>query len=1196
MREELKKELGKAKANKVQHLIFATNAQLRIGKDVNGDEKFKSHVGELEKLNEDKKYVENLFIWPRANLEILINRWPWLKHNYFGNPQYPAFVPPQVYFEGYEKGLLPNPLIGRENDIEKVVDFAASPGKKIFLLHGEGGAGKSHFLWAAAEKINASDTNYQIWFYRPLRSPAEAIGEELNESLSYLIVVDDAERYQDDVRLLIEYARLSSGRIKLLLTSRTAGKELVENSIEDQKIFEYDELALGKLSEQNLFDLLTASLGGKSVEHPERIIRELNNNPFLIVMMGKLIKGGEIDPKTLKKQLRANLEKDALSALRGVLEDIQVKHLLLELSAIVPIQPNSKVVLETLSDKLDVKKDVIEDAIDKLIETNVLRKIGSTLRFNPDMVGDIYLATELDEADGDKTTNELFSEWLDVIPEQVATNLAAAARHRENGSAYKVIQDFVSSLVTDTAQTSHAQKKKNLAIIQRFVFLAPNESLDLINAYLDSEETLSRDDYGPIVAALLHIPDFQKKMFDFIVLMIQKEIKGTYSNYEPKGLMKDIASPIEVGLPIAREAIKIFTGIIKQDDCTLEQVALISLAISEALSGSHEYSESYANTLTVGRRTLVLTPQVEEFRNMAMITLESLIKNKNLSFRIYAIDVIENIGHEAQSSSGDLWNRIIQDKSQALDWLREVLSDATYYFINRAEHLLIRIWANNDVYPELSIKAATILRAIPRPPEYLMYSQYVSSDLVIKDFTKLESEAPETGRWHWLVYNRFRHEIKEEDIEDTVKIIAGKYSTEEEVVKFLFELNGMIGDKVNWAYVPMIEVWANYNADCFTKIVLENRINIIPALFHEGFYSATIKRHPEYLEAYGKQLIAEAHPLEVKEVMHFLSMIIQTNPPFSRFFPSLVEITKKSTPNAKATILHKSFFIFGRLEASEKKKVLDILAAALDGEITPGIFDMFSFLFTHAIAWNLDPAELKKFNLKLFDILKGAPIITYDIDEILRGVVVGDAKMFVDFLNYRIEKSEAEKKSPFEFRAIPHEGFGRTLEEFTRYEDFEIILDCVLTWKDRSGFHQFDIENILGHLSSQTSSEHGNYLNHYINKKITDNSKQSLNQAITALYALPLSEDSYATILKIWDAGKKLGLDEKVKSLISHKVISGAFSGQVGEAPPALVNKKDLLLKLKEITPAGTLRNHIDALIKQVEFDIQRWTDGASRY
>src|SRR5665647_2491811 len=81
LRPQLEAELKKAKQNKVDILLFATNADLQIAAD--------GHIGKLEELNKNKKYIGQLFIWQRADLESRINQHPFLKHLYFGDSQEP---------------------------------------------------------------------------------------------------------------------------------------------------------------------------------------------------------------------------------------------------------------------------------------------------------------------------------------------------------------------------------------------------------------------------------------------------------------------------------------------------------------------------------------------------------------------------------------------------------------------------------------------------------------------------------------------------------------------------------------------------------------------------------------------------------------------------------------------------------------------------------------------------------------------------------------------------------------------------------------------------------------------------------------------------------------------------------------------------------------------------------------------------
>ena len=95
LREDVKRELIKAKRNKVNNLFIATNAELRVGTE--------DHIGKLEQLNSDE--VNNLFIYHREKLNLLIDRYPWLKHKYFRVPQHPLFAPYSNYLEESEQNL-----------------------------------------------------------------------------------------------------------------------------------------------------------------------------------------------------------------------------------------------------------------------------------------------------------------------------------------------------------------------------------------------------------------------------------------------------------------------------------------------------------------------------------------------------------------------------------------------------------------------------------------------------------------------------------------------------------------------------------------------------------------------------------------------------------------------------------------------------------------------------------------------------------------------------------------------------------------------------------------------------------------------------------------------------------------------------------------------------------------------------------
>jgi len=126
LHEEIKMNWKAERRIKIQFLLVATNADLRIGTN--------DHVGKLEKLNENKKFVDQLFIWPRANLESKITQYPLLRHNYFGDPQEPTFVPAHVFAES--EPLLKGVFIGREEPINILKEFIQKihPISLLFIL------------------------------------------------------------------------------------------------------------------------------------------------------------------------------------------------------------------------------------------------------------------------------------------------------------------------------------------------------------------------------------------------------------------------------------------------------------------------------------------------------------------------------------------------------------------------------------------------------------------------------------------------------------------------------------------------------------------------------------------------------------------------------------------------------------------------------------------------------------------------------------------------------------------------------------------------------------------------------------------------------------------------------------------------------------------------------------------------------
>ena len=221
LQSQIAEELQKARRQKVDHLIITTNAQLR-------DE----HVARLERLKGRK--LKTLQIWHNEKLTLKLQTHSFLCHYYFGNAQFPAFVPPPVYFPIYEEMLLKASLIGRKDELQEFTKLMLSNKSTIAVLHAPGGYGKSHFLKTTASLLGRR-RKFQILFIRPfLRNLEDAFQDELVTGRSYLLFLDDADRSPVEMQRLIALARTKQN-IKAVLACRTAGLSLVTNELRTQR-------------------------------------------------------------------------------------------------------------------------------------------------------------------------------------------------------------------------------------------------------------------------------------------------------------------------------------------------------------------------------------------------------------------------------------------------------------------------------------------------------------------------------------------------------------------------------------------------------------------------------------------------------------------------------------------------------------------------------------------------------------------------------------------------------------------------------------------------------------------------------------------------------------------------------------------------------------------------------------------------
>jgi hypothetical protein len=1196
LREELKKELGKAKENKVDILLFATNADLTIGTD--------GHVGKLEQLNNGNKYVKHLFIQQKADLESKIIQHPWLRYYYFGDCQESMFVPPQIFSKGEE--LLGGPLVERVEETKKIEKFISSE-SKLLIIHTAGGCGKTRFISEVGKKCHILNPNFQARFCMPnIRDVNEAMNE-LNHSQNYVVFLDDAERYLDEATKLIAHTKTySPGNLKIILSCRDSGKEIIENLANSQRVEKYFEFELPEISNTGLIKILTSSAGNKTINKPGRVVKELNGNLFLIVSMGKLIKGGEIDPKLIKKQIKENLTHEAKNSLKKVLlDENKVERLLRELSVIVPFSfENNDYIIDKLADLLKVDSEIVKDAIDKLINAKILRIIGSSLRFNPDMKGDIYLSVELDNKNGEKLVNQMFENWISIQPEKITANIAAASRHGETDSASKAIRGIVKKWISEVSAASDSQKAMNIKLIKPVAYLAPNEVIDLIYAYVDSTKDneaygLDRDAYGSIIHQLLHLPKLQKSILDLILYIDKRGLKGRYNNYETATFARQLTSPLEIDISLAGDSLDEMLNLVSNDKCTPLEATLACAGVKEALAGSHEYSESYGNKITWGRKILLYEKQfiktIDQYRDKAMLLLKKLIFHPSDTIKKMGIETVDDIGRESGSVNAEFSARIASDRKKALAWIKELLIKKTSFeVLSEIEDVLIKYWSINNFNDDLSKEAATILRDFPRTPEYLIFRHFISRDFIIPDFNKIEKEAPETERWSWLVHNHFhRHEFDQGLLDQLANQLSKKYKNTVEIIGYLNVIEKETKDIRQWGYVPLIETWAKFNERVFLEIARNKELlNQVPEIFHLGIYKVASAKDEGHIAGLAKEIVDDPENIKPGKVNILIELITEHKIAADIFMPWFSVIIKNADKFLKSNMLHRAYFIFNDRSQGEKNKVTQILELSLQGEVETHVLDMFDFLLTNAIKWNISQESLEKLRASLFNIIKNIERIEYHVDNLIKFVINEDLDKFIELVDYRLKKynKNVEGGKSTRFDPIPYDGF-RSLENLVKnYSDFARLMDKINEWKESDILYSFDIEHLLCKCK-QSDEECDNYLGRYIGEKIKQGNEESLKIAVNALHGVHFGKDTAELFLDSLSASEGKNIFDEAKSVFWHQVVTGGYSAKLGEAPAALVAKKEALDDIYEKSSPGVIKNFIDSLRDSISRDIKRHLD-----
>jgi hypothetical protein len=639
-----KGELDKADALQCDHYVLMTNTLLTAG-----------NKRKIEDIKNEKGYTFPLTCWDAEDLITMTDEFPYLL-NSFRDPHLPVFLSWQDMFcnqiAGQNRLLRYNyETFGREDEISQFQTFVQAPDKRLLMVYGSGGIGKTKLAIEFAKVIEREHLDYEPLFVQMADDSFESALADIPPNRNYLFFIDDAHDFIDHlggIKILLNSPEYSKS--KAVLITRKPFKAFLESSfltaLPDNAADELEILKLPLEKTKEFIRKYTHISDGSLLAGLTRIGRD---TPLLAVMVIHLFKQEVHLSNLITHDKRIELTFEAY--LNDIFSqhlpesDKQHRKLLNWLSGIGLIEAEDNQICEKLAEILRVESYEIEQYRDDLIRYGLLVQIGRKQRVFPDALSDYILQKACFLSSGRPSSfhKSLLKEFLPLFPVKVIINLARV----ENITGEKsLLDEHVDSLKTRVQEGDNFVRMDILEQMEGISYFRPDDAIDIFNIILDDPKEDSMEHYTAWTSTRTH-SDVVKK----IAKEAQKTV-NTFSGFtktleivrrfllvndldipkhdSPQELLKRMAD-FQTGKPSIFQ-IKILEEFEKWKT---EDKPKLSLALLNALDSLLvlDFNETFSDrrSLTFGWHRLEYTPELTRLRAKAIDLIEHYLTTSQYS-------------------------------------------------------------------------------------------------------------------------------------------------------------------------------------------------------------------------------------------------------------------------------------------------------------------------------------------------------------------------------------------------------------------------------------------------------------------------------------------------------------------------------------------------------------------------------------